>query len=173
MRYELKKDELLKGELSAVTYDFGIYTIRIANRIFHDSQTLNGCYRPGSKNPEPASEEEIRSLEMFLSQPTDYSYRRATEVSVRCRNSRNTFKTVCYCSDSRTVSWTEGLGFVRRVKKHIFSPDKSSVLYICKIFYGNSNTIKYWYAVYPEGKIKNVVSDNFIGRGCKKRMKGM
>ncbi len=170
-------EELLPGELSAVVFEVGCYTVRSAQRVYQ-------IYEPGY-SPEketPASPEEAALVRKDISQRARAvmfgasSWRnklRVThEISARRKDSPDSpFTVICRAAESRDGgrSWSERIAEVFTAKKHIAMPDKDACLFVCNLYVGDSFSVDTWYKLDPAGKIQTLTLHPFNSKVDKAR----
>lgn len=168
---EVSEAELLPGELSAVTYQVGCYTIRSAWRVYR-------VYKPGY-NPEletPANQEEVEYFKNIS--PThvgapkfnDQLLRITNEISAKHNsNPNNRFSYICRAAQSIHYSWSEQIKAVYTAKEHNLIPDEYASLFVCNTYVGDSFCADSWYKLDPTGKITKLELhpfDSDINNAC-------
>lgn len=152
---EVTEAELLPGELSAVTFQVGCYTVRSASRVYR-------VHKPGY-SPEleaPASREEVAFFKnvspVHVGAPAFNGrlLRITNEISARHNaNPNNAFTDVCRAAKSTSYKWSEQIGAICSAKEHDLIPDEYASLFVCNTYMGDSFSSSTWYKLDPTGKI--------------------
>ena len=164
---QVSESELLPGELSAVTFKVGRYTVRSAQRVY---QIHEPGYIPEMEIP--ASSEDVElvrkdivpvnvdpRLNFTMStgvglQPWRNRLRVTHEISARHQdNPSGAFTMICRATEARNYTWTEHIGTICAAKEHIAVPDKRASLFVCSTYVGDSFSVDTWYKLDPAGKI--------------------
>ena len=163
---KLPEEELLPGEVSAVTFKVGCYTVRSAQRVYK-------VHEPGY-SPEleiPAGKEEVDLVKkevgadpagvccvargglLGLGKWRD-TLRLTHEISARHDSEPSgRFIYICRAAQARNASWSEGIGSIYTVKESEAVPDEYSSLLVCNSFVGSSFSSNIWYKLAPTGRI--------------------
>ena len=158
---ELTEEELLPGELSAVTFRVGCYIVRKALRVYN----IHGpVYSP--KLETPAKETDVALVRKDLNLDTGRIARlglypswkdrlRVTrEISARhCDSPSSSFTYICRAAEARDLRWCEIIGPIYTAKASASIPDEYASLLVCLTFVGSSHTDDTWYKFDPTGKL--------------------
>lgn len=164
---QVSESELLPGELSAVTFKVGRYTVRSAQRVY---QIHEPGYFPEMETPaSPEDVELVRKdiapvnvdprLDFTMSTGIGFqSWRnrlRVThEISARYQdNPSGSFTMICRAAESRNLRWSEHIGPICAAKEHIMVPDKQASLFVCSTYVGDFFSADTWYKLDPAGEI--------------------
>lgn len=164
---QVSESELLPGELSAVTFKVGRYTVRSAQRVYqiHEPGYIPEMETPASsedvelvrKNIVPVNAGPQVSFAMTTGigfQPWRDKLRVTHEISARHQdNPSGTFTMICRAAEARNYTWTEHIGTICAAKEHIAVPDKRASLFVCSTYVGDSFSVDTWYKLDPTGKI--------------------
>lgn len=154
---KLAENELLPGELSAVTVRVGCYIVRRAWRVYN-------VHEPGY-DPEletPADEMDTALVRknvkpdgrMILCPSWKDRLRVTQEISAKhCDSPNSGFIYICRAAESRNLRWSETIGLIYTAKASACIPDEYASLLVCLIFLGDSRTDGIWYRLDPTGKI--------------------
>ena len=164
---QVSEDELLPGELSAVTFKVGRYTVRSAQRVY---QIHEPGYIPEMEIP--ASSEDVELVRKDIApvnvdpwlnftmstgvglQPWRNRLRVTHEISARHQDTPGgAFTMICRAAEARNYTWTEHIGTICAAKEHIAVPDKRASLFVCSTYVGDSFSVDTWYKLDPAGKI--------------------
>ena len=178
---QVSEDELLPGELSAVTFKVGRYTVRSAQRVY---QIHEPGYIPEMETP--ASSEDVELVRKGIApvnpglqlnfttttgigfQPWRDRLRVTHEISARHQDSPSgAFTMICRAAEARNYAWTEHIGMITAAKEHIAVPDKQASLFVCSTYVGDSFSADTWYKLDPAEKITTLTLhpyDSDIGK---------
>lgn len=132
---EVTEAELLPGELSAVTFQVGCYTVRSANRVYRDGT-------PIIRAEEKESWEYMRSGIICLP-GCGMEFRQ--EISARHNaNPNNLFTYICHANYH--IKDPGGIASILTAKEHKLIPDEYASLFI-------SDMYDHWHKFDPTGKI--------------------
>ena len=160
----LEENELWDGELDAIVYTVGCYSVRIANRAYRKTEYVEKHgYRPATReelieirNGDPAK---IRLLwggylfggvivrDVFAAyigegKPNDYRY-------------------ICHVRCPQSCIFPESITFIATVKNSRFEPDACADLFVRCFYMGSSCTSEEWYAFSKDGCIKRYRIDGY------------
>lgn len=152
-----EETHLLKGELSAVTFQVGPYLVRKASRVYN-------VYEPGysPEDETPASDEDVEMVREDMQNARGLGFfpswskrlRVTEEISARrLDGSGDAFTYICRAAQARGWQWSEGIGPIYTVKESESTPDESASLLVCLTFYGISQTLDTWYRLDVAGNI--------------------
>lgn len=156
---QLDEEELLQGELSAVTFTVGCYTIRSAQRVYKVTED-NGAYI--LEDEVPANQEELKMIRESTGIAGIYDNRhlRMThEISAKHNSDPNgvfadTFKSVCRAAHSIKIgAWDEHIGYIGTVKENASLSDENAFLFVLNKYVGSSFGVESWYKLDPSGVI--------------------
>ena len=165
-------DKLLPGELSAMLFQVGCFTVRSAQRVY---QIHEPGYSPEKETP--ATPKEVALVRKVMSRdknplpsimpllglgpvcpvgsPWQNKLRITHEISARHQdNPDSPFTVLCRAAQSRNFAWSEQITTVLLAKKHLAMPDKSASLFVCNLYAGSSFSSETWYKLSPDGEIK-------------------
>ncbi len=155
---KVPEGELLPGELSAVTFPAGCYTVRSAQRVYRIYGT--GCF---PEKETPASREETERVRKDVTPigtigplvPAWRNELRVThEISARHNDApEGKFTYICRAAEASSGRWTEHISAIYSVKESKFIPDEYASLLVCLTFTGDSHGVDTWYKLDPTGKI--------------------
>lgn len=156
------EEELLPGELSAVVFQVGCYTVRSAQRVYriHDPE-----YVPELETL--ADNEEVEMVRKDLETGVgmrkeadcevaawDEKLRGTNEISARHNSAPNTgFTYICRVAEARNASWYEYIGDIYAVKENAHIPDEYASLLVYSHYEGSSFGSDTWYKFEPTGKL--------------------
>jgi hypothetical protein len=152
--HKLEDGELLPGELSAVVFTLGCYTVRSATRVYK----ISG-YSP--KKEEPANDKDTayvkETQDSFLS-PWMNKFRITHEIMAKHISDpkgafAGNFKYITRAASARNSSWSESIGFIGAIKKCASSSDEHASLFVLNRYMGDSFSAEYWYRLAPDGVI--------------------
>lgn len=155
------ESELFPGELSAVTFSVGCYTVRSAQRVYR-------IHEPGYslEKESPADEEEVALVRKDTSSSptvtTGFQWWRdklriTHEISARHNDSlEGKFTYICRAAEAQNGRWKEQIGAVYSVKESEFIPDEYASLMVCIAFVGDSRSFDTWYKFDPTGKVSTL-----------------
>ena len=179
------EEDLLPGEIEAVTFQVGCYTVRSALRVY-TIQDPDWCLAEIS---EPADKEEVDMVRkdlvlgqgdekvagtkksIFASWGNTYNFtgyiplwrdklRITHEISAKHNSNRDKpFTYICRASDPMNGKWFEYIGDIYVVKENDAVPDESASLLIYFVFTSDFCGADTWYRFDPDGKIATFVSD--------------
>ncbi len=182
---KIPDEELLPGEIAAVTFQVGSYTVRSALRVYtiHDSDWYL------SEPDAPAEREDVERVRKDLSwdkaggkdiragdsifaawgnrevcAETTSAWRerlRLThEVSARHASSPDgAFTYICRAADPMNGRWFEYIGDIYAVKETEDIPDECASLLVYFVFTSDFYGVDTWYRFEPDGGITKYVSD--------------
>ena len=157
---KLTEDELLPGELLAVTFRVGCYIIRKAWRVYK-------IHGPGYflELEMPADHVDVELVRKDL-EPDDMPrtkhmlpswsdrLRITDEISARHNdNPTSGFTYICRAAEDAGLRWCEKIGPIYTAKASVSIPDEYASLLVCLTFLGDSHTDDSWYRLDPTGKI--------------------
>lgn len=153
--YRVPEEELLPGELSAVIFQVGCYTVRNAQKVYRVHEP---GYSPELETPADSKEVELvrRDLEAGPAlRKNDVSGLRITnEISARHNSAPDTgFTYICRAAKARDASWYEYIGDIYTVKENTHIPDEYASLLLYRHYEGSSFGTDTWYKLEPTGKI--------------------
>ncbi len=178
-------EELLPGEIAAVTFQVGSYTVRSALRVYpiHDPDWyLSEPAAPAEREdvervrkdlPRSKGEEkDIRAGDsIFAAWGNREVYAETTsawrerlrlthEVSARHASSPDgAFTYICRAADPMNGRWFEYIGDIYAVKENEDIPDECASLLIYSAFTSDFYGVDTWYRFEPDGEIIKYVSD--------------
>lgn len=159
---KVPEEELLPGELSAVVFQVGCYTVRSAQRVYR----IHGPeYAPELETP--ADNEEVEMVRKDLETGVemrkeadceaaawDEKLRVTNEISARHNSDPNTeFIYICRAAETRNASWYEYIGDIYVVKDNAHIPDEYASLLVYSHYEGRSFGFDMWYKFGPTGKL--------------------
>lgn len=171
---EIAEEDLLPGELAAVTFQIGCYTIRSAQRVYR-------AYDPGY-DPEkevPATDEDIKSLREkgflgYVPRPSSLSYAKAGterlenrlrmthEISARYKDTaKDQFTYICRAAEARNRHWSESIEAICTVKENADAADEHASLLVLNTFMGDSHDADTWYKLDPDGTMTTLTLHPF------------
>lgn len=146
----VEKEDLLPGELSAVTFKIGNYTVRSAQRVY---KILDAGYDP--ENEPPADEADLVRVKAEIDRIVPSfqdEFRFVHEISARYENGVNDqFTFICRAAEARNCYWSESIEAICTVKEN--TPDNDASLLVLNTYMGDSFSVDTWYKFDPEGKI--------------------
>lgn len=177
---KVSEEELLAGEISAVTFQVGCYTVRSALRVYgiHDS---DGC---PCEMEDPAGKEDIEMVRKdlvwgkgdgkvsgdrgstFMSGGNTYTYKspfplwrdklRIThEISARHNSSPDkSFTYICRATNPINSKWFEYIGDIYAVKENDVVPDECASLLVYFVCMEYSHGVDTWYRFDTDRKIE-------------------
>lgn len=157
-KQELMEPELLQGEISAIRFKVGCYTVRSAQRVYcvHKSDDSLEPEIPGSQ----AEVEYIKNLSPAFAgiPPLNGTLLRITnEISAKHNATpNNKFTFVCRTIPQGGVNWCECIGGIFTVKENGSIPDEYASLLVYSHFEGSSFGVDTWYKLDPTGKITSL-----------------
>lgn len=166
---ELTEAELLPGELSAVIFIVGCYSIRSAKRVYRisESDCSSELEIPADKADIELVRKEVerkntRSLEGYsVTVGMSRSYPSWVdrlcimhEISAKHNASpHNMFIDVCRVTQSMNADWCEYIGDIYTVKENDSIPDEYASLLVYSHYEGSSFGADTWHKLDPTGKI--------------------
>ena len=164
---QVSESELLPGELSAVTFKVGRYTVRSAQRVYqiHEPGYIPEMETPASSEDVELVRKDIAPVNPDLQlnfttttgigfQPWRDRLRVTQEISARHQdNPSGAFTMICRATEARNYTWTEHIGTICAAKEHIVVPDKQASLFVCSTYVGDSFRADTWYKLDPTGEI--------------------
>lgn len=158
---ELTKDELLPGELSAVTFRVGCYIVRKAWRVY---KIYGLMYAPELETPaddadvalvrEDVEPDDGCTVGLGIYKSWTDRLRVTREISARhCDNPDSSFTYICRAAEARDGRWCEIIGPIYTAKASVYIPDEYASLLVCLTFVGSSHTDDTWYRLDPTGKL--------------------
>lgn len=149
---ELTDEVLLPGEISAVIFRVGCYTVRRASRVY---RVYESGYSPELEVP--ANREEVESVKNELAASTlalGDKLRITCEISAKHNsNPKGTLSYVCRAAHAKDYCWTEHIDAICTVKEHKQIPDDYASLLVCNTYVGTSFSVETWYKLEPTGRI--------------------
>lgn len=177
--------ELLPGEIVAVTVRVGCYTVRSALRVYtiHDPDWYL------AEVGEPASEEDMEMVRkdpvwdngkgnsiyaegrIFESWGSTYNHADAApswreklrvthEISARHDSSPDSpFTYICRAADPMNGKWFEYIGDIYAVKENEDTPDERASLLVYFVFTSDFYGVDTWYRFAPDGELTTFVSE--------------
>lgn len=160
---QLEQDELLPGELTAVTFTVGCYTVRSALRVYKacDSSRLQ---IPADKEELDCVQADLRGGIGLFSSPSGPPWqdrlRVTSEISAKHSSDpdgafTNGFKYICRGGhDLENRLWSHSIGSICTLKKSFLLSDNAADLLILQAnhyFTARSST---WYSLSPQGVLK-------------------
>ena len=159
---KVPEGELLPGELSAVTFPAGCYTVRSAQRVYRIYGT--GCF---PEKETPASREETERVRKDVTPmgtigPLFSAWcdelRVTHEISARHNDApEGKFTYICRAAEAQNGRWKEHISAIYSVKESEFIPDEYASLMVCLAFAGDSHGSDTWYKFDPTGKITTLL----------------
>ena len=152
---QLEDDELLLGEISAIIYEIGHYTVRSAEWLYKDSY-----------HDKPADMEDIIKMRKRTATGLgdfDIRSRMACVISAKHNSDpygifANEFKDVCRAVYGRLFG--DHISYICALKKNAFVPDELAGLYVQSIYCGDCRTIRSCYKIDPHGDAGLLFSEN-------------
>lgn len=184
---KVPEEELLPGEIEAVTFQVGCYTVRSALRIYTISDSEWYLAEVG----EPADKEDVRLVRknlllgeggrkdteakgnIFASWGNIYTYtgyipswrdnlRFTHEISARHHSTQDkSYTYICRAADPINGKWFEYIGDIYAVKERDTVPDESASLLIYFVFTSDFYGVDTWYKLDPDGKITRFIDHPF------------
>ena len=173
--HKIPEEGLLPGELSAVTFRVGCYTVRSAQRLYK----INGTgYSP--ELDEPADKDEVGQvrkdvvpenaggLDGYAGIVSNGRMRPSWEdklcltheISARYDPDPDAaFQYVCRTIQAGNSGWCEYIGDIYTVKEHGSVPDECASLLVYSHYECSTYGLDTWYKLEPAGKITKFVSD--------------
>lgn len=157
-KQELVETELLQGEMSAISFRVGCYTVRSAQRVYsvHKSDDSIELEIPGSQT----EVEYIKNLSPAFAgiPPLNGTLLRITnEISAKHNVApNNVFTFVCRTIPQGGVNGCECIGGISTVKENGSIPDEYASLLVYSHFEGGSFGVDTWYKLDPTGKITSL-----------------
>lgn len=156
---EVPMHQLLPGELSAVIFKVGCYTVRSAQRVYN-------VYEPGY-SPEmetPASAEDVKLVRKDTQNGMGFGWfswsnrlRVTHEISARHKSDLSgKFTYICRAAESRNHMWYETIEEICSAKKNLLDSDSKASLFIHHRYCGDSFGATTWYKLDPDGKIETL-----------------
>ena len=182
---KVTEEDLLPGEIEAVTFQVGCYTVRSALRVY----TIQDPDWYLAEVGEPAEKEEVEIVRkdlllgerdgrvtvakgnIFASWGNIYAYtgfipswrdklRITHEISAKRNSKRDKpFTYICRAADPINGKWFEYIGDIYAVKEMDIVPDESASLLIYFVFSSDFYGVDTWYRFDPDGGITTFVSD--------------
>lgn len=174
---QLGADELLPGELSAVTYTVGCYTVRSSQRVYRIPEN-NMVYIPDDEIPADKEVPDDKdamdyfgralakkqrlfagvavadAMDFFEGEKYRRKCRMANEITARHNaDPAGEFKYICRAASATNRSWSERISCVCTIKKTASLPDEHACLFVCNAYMGNSYGTYRWYEFNPKGKL--------------------
>lgn len=181
---KVPEEDLFPGEIEAVTFQIGCYTVRSALRVYkvHDSDWYL------SEVVEPADKEDVEKVRndlildkgdgkvtgingsIFTSWGNLHTYigaipawrdklRITHEISAKHNSDcGNTFTYICRAADPINGKWFEYIGDIYAVKERDTVPDENASLLVYFVFTSDFYGVDTWYRFDSEGKITTFVS---------------
>ena len=158
---ELTEEELLPGELSAVTFRVGCYIVRKALRVYN----IHGpVYSPELETPAKETDVALVKKDLkldngriagrVLCSSWEDRLRVTREISARhCDSPSSSFTYICRAAEARDHRWCEIIGPIYTAKASVSIPDEYASLLVCLTFVGSSHTDDTWYRFDPTGKL--------------------
>lgn len=145
-KQEVPEEELLQGEMSAVTFKVGCYIVRSAWRIYKILEL-----------EEPADKEEVELVRKAddvdcISIVRRRHLRIAHEISAKHVSVPDDEYTYV-CRADQLIFSCESIGNIYAVKENAFIPDEYASLLIYTCYVGSSFCSDTWYKLAPTGKI--------------------
>lgn len=183
--HQVSDEELLLGEIEAVTFQVGCYTVRSALRVY----TLQDPDWYLAEVREPTDKDDVEMVRKDLARgkgdekavgekrsifaswgsssvfadhiPLWRDKLRIThEISARHNSDRNMpFTYICRAADPMNGKWFEYIGDIYAVKARDTVPDESASLLIYLAFSSDFYGVDTWYRFDPEGEITTFVSE--------------
>lgn len=178
------EEDLLPGEIEAVTFQVGCYTVRSALRVY----TIQDPDWFLAEVGEPADKEDVEMVRkdlvsgkrdgevagaknsVFASWGNIYAYAGTTpswrdklrityELSAKHNSSCDKpFTYICRAADPLNGKWFEYIGDIYAVKERDTAPDESASLLIYFVFTSDCYGVDTWYRFEPGGEITTFVS---------------
>lgn len=172
---KVPEEELLSGEITAVTFQVGCYTVRSAQRVYKVDEP---GYSPESEQPASKAEVDIvrkdlvwdRGLNTYVSVRPISSWsdklRITHEISARHNsNPAGAYTYICRATQARSLYWSEYIGDIYAVKENDAVPDECASLLVYFVWTGDSHGVDTWYRFDPDGKIEIFKYDSLFDRG--------
>lgn len=183
--HQVSDEELLPGEIEAVTFQVGCYTVRSALRVYtiqdpdwylaevrepadkDDVEMVRKDLALGKRDEKAAGEKRSifaswGNLSVFADHiPLWRDKLRIThEISAKLNSNRDMpFTYICRAADPMNGKWFEYIGDIYAVKERDTVPDESASLLIYLAFSSDFYGVDTWYRFDPEGAITTFVSD--------------
>ena len=178
----LENSELREGELSASIYQVGCYSVRIADRIYRNSDselTLNDEIKLEGKSVKqggatiaqsadippmksrysrPATKEELEEYRNATKNPYKViinpprDYQKVKELSAAYMDGE--YKNICQVMYSKYGQYSDRLTFMGTVKLNKSVTDSQVSLFVGSNYVGDSFGIKTFYAFSPDGYVR-------------------
>lgn len=152
---------LLPGELSAVTFQIGCYTVRSAQRAY---KILDSSYDP--ENEPLANEGEVEFLRDEKTLCNWQKYREPTyrngfrivhEISAHYQDApQDNFTFVCRAAHARSYYWSESIEAICAVKENSSVPNKDASLMVLNTYMADSFSADTWYKLDLNGNIETL-----------------
>ena len=154
---QVSENDLLPGELSAVTFTVGCYTVRSAQRVYkvHESG-----YSPELEIPADNEELDLIKQSKDVIFPNwNRKFRITHEIMAKHNfslksKSSNEYKYLCRAARARNYSWTENISLIITVKERTLSDEHAS-LFVKMSWTGESFGCEHWYELRPDGEVTN------------------
>lgn len=160
----LTEAELLSGELSAVIFQVGCYTVRSAQRVYSIHEAGDG--RELEMPADQAEVEFVKNISpAYVGAPSlnGRLLRVMNEISAKHHASpNNVFAYVCRAILlSGSANWCEYIGDIYTVKENDSIPDEYASLLVYSHYEGSSFGVDTWYRLDPTGKVTKLELDPF------------
>jgi hypothetical protein len=154
---EIGDDDLLPGEISAITFEIGGYIVRSAKRVY---KVLDDYTEVPAKGDDLllAKERENNMLGFFGMQ--DRNTKTKNEISAKLVFDKHGvfadgFKIICQASRAQSFAWTEDIVYICAIlTPPSFSLD-DELLFVKNLYVGSSYSSETWYKLNPKGTIKS------------------
>lgn len=153
---EIPENELQAGEMSAVIFKVGCYSVRSAWRICKQQDDLE---IPADKEEVDFAKKKLKGTENTVIDVLIYNelpekLRVVHEISAKhMDNPSDSYTKVCSVTQSRSVMWCEYVGDIYTVKENEAIPDDYASLLVYTHYSGDSFSVDTWYKLEPTGKI--------------------
>ncbi|HWR08947.1 YcjF family protein [Sporomusa sp.] len=160
---QLEPDELLPGELTAVTFTVGCYIVRSALRVYKACDNL-GLEIPADKEELDCVQADLRGgsgLFSPFSPPWHDRLRVTSEISAKHSSDpygifTNGFKYICRGGHNvENELWSHSIGSICTLKKNILLSDNAADLLILHTNHYFTATSSTWYSLNPQGVLTN------------------
>ena len=140
-------NELLPGELSAVLFQVGCYTVRSAQRVYRVNQDYTEM---------PATLEELETYKNHRNVFDGWlgNLRLVHEISARHHDGpEREFILVDGAKNAHNCYWSEEIQSIYTAKKDASIPDENASLFVYKFWIGSSHSVDYWSKLDPTGRM--------------------
>ncbi len=174
---ELEEEELFEGEITAVVFTMGCYTVRIAECLYKDSDFMQYMQRiPASQDiitryrvrhieeaRERAAGRTVVGSIMELS--WENGVRKVTEVSARYRSGSDElverWQNICIAAKTRGGIGSASIDYICTVKRCHEVSDEHAALFVLSRYLGDTHTDETWYKFTPDGIVESYRIDGY------------